>query len=191
MRALAKFLREARTAVRLPGEVSVLLTSDAALRRLNRRFRGKDTTTDVLSFPAEGPAAEEMAGDLAISVPAARRQGAACGHSLETELKVLILHGLLHLAGYDHESDNGRMARRERLLRQRLGLGVGLIERAGTLAVSKGDEREPEARGSGASRTKRKNKNTPKLTGLQARTGKRDEDRAQGLRRRTTKDKRA
>lgn len=130
-RTLAGFLRAARTAVRLPGEVSVLLTSDAALRRLNRQFRGKDKTTDVLSFPAEGPAAGELAGDLAISVPTARRQAAACGHSLGTELKVLILHGLLHLAGYDHESDDGRMARRERLLRRRLGLPLGLIERAG------------------------------------------------------------
>lgn len=190
-RALARFLKEAGAAVRLPGEVSVLLTSDAALRRLNRRFRGKDKTTDVLSFPAEGPAAGELAGDLAISVPAARRQGAACGHPLETELKVLILHGLLHLAGYDHESDNGRMARRERLLRRRLGLPVGLIERAGTLAQSQGEWPEPGARGFGSSIAKRKNKAAPKPAGPQASAGKRHEDGAQSLQRRRTKGKRS
>jgi len=75
---------------------------------------------------------ENIAGDLAISVPTARRQATACGHSLSTELKVLILHGLLHLAGYDHESDTGQMARRERRLRAQLGLPQGLIERAET-----------------------------------------------------------
>jgi probable rRNA maturation factor len=137
-RALARFLSEAQAAVRLRGEVTVLLTSDAAIRRLNRRFRGKNKATDVLSFPAEaGFGAEKIAGDLAISVPTARRQGTACGHSLATELKVLILHGLLHLAGYDHESDSGRMARRERLLRGRLGLPMGLIERADARGSSK------------------------------------------------------
>ncbi len=86
---------------------------------------------DVLSFPAEAmiPSAERIAGDLAISVPTARRQSAACGQSLGTELKVLMLHGLLHLAGYDHEVDSGKMARRERALRAKLGLPQGLIER--------------------------------------------------------------
>jgi probable rRNA maturation factor len=131
-RTLARFLAAAQAAVRLSGQVSVLLTTDAAVRRLNRNYRGIDKTTDVLSFPAAAsPAgAERIAGDLAISVPAARRQAAAQGHPLLTELKVLILHGLLHLAGYDHETDNGTMARRERLLRGRLGLPQGLIERA-------------------------------------------------------------
>jgi probable rRNA maturation factor len=83
-----------------------------------------------LSFPAAGIGAEAIAGDLAISVPTALRQAIQQGHSLSTEIKVLILHGLLHLAGYDHEADSGRMARRERLLRSRLGLPQGLIERA-------------------------------------------------------------
>jgi probable rRNA maturation factor len=189
-RALAGFLREARTAVRLPGEVSVLLTSDAALRRLNRRFRGKNKTTDVLSFPAEGPAAEELAGDLAISVAAACRQGAACGHSLGTELKVLILHGLLHLAGYDHESDYGRMARRERLLRRRLGLPVGLIERAGIPMGSSRDGRGPVARGSGGSMATRKGKDGPKPAVPRNSMRKRHEDRAGSLQRRGTKGKR-
>jgi probable rRNA maturation factor len=90
-----------------------------------------DKATDVLSFPADAsmPGAEKFAGDLAISVPTARRQGAAYGHSLAIELKVLMLHGLLHLAGYDHETDSGQMARRERVLRAKLGLPQGLIER--------------------------------------------------------------
>ncbi len=132
-RTLASFLKAAQAAVRLKGEVTVLLTTDAAIRKLNRRFRGKNEATDVLSFPAEGPipgsSAEEIAGDLAISVPTALRQAAEQGHSLSTEIKVLILHGLLHLAGHDHEVDAGQMARRERLLRGRLGLPQGLIER--------------------------------------------------------------
>lgn len=112
----------------------MLLTTDAALHRLNRRFRGKNKPTDVLSFPANplqiAKPAERVAGDVAISVETARRQSAACGHSLATEIKVLILHGLLHLAGYDHEIDAGRMALREQILRARFRLPQGLIERA-------------------------------------------------------------
>ena len=84
----------------------------------------------MLSFPAPEPVAREVAGDLAVSVPTALRQAAEQGHPLSIELKVLILHGLLHLAGFDHETDNGKMARRERLLRGRLGLPQGLIERS-------------------------------------------------------------
>lgn len=132
-RGLTPFLKRAQAAVRLPGEVTVLLTTDSALRKLNRRFRGKDKATDVLSFPADPlvRSPERLAGDLAISVETARRQGAARGHSLETEIKILMLHGLLHLKGFDHESDDGEMAREERRLRARLGLAQGLIERAG------------------------------------------------------------
>lgn len=131
-RTLARFLAAAQSAVRLRGEVNVLLTSDQAIRSLNRRFRGKNKATDVLSFPADAsaPGAEDLAGDLAISIPTARRQAAEQGHSLSAEIKVLILHGLLHLCGYDHEADTGQMARRERLLRGKLGLPQGLIERA-------------------------------------------------------------
>jgi probable rRNA maturation factor len=129
-RALSQFLKLAQAAVRLKGEVTVLLTTDVGIRKLNRQFRGKNKATDVLSFPAEGIGAEEIAGDLAISVPTAQRQAAGQGHSLAIEIKVLMLHGLLHLAGYDHEADEGQMARRERLLRTRLGLPQGLIERA-------------------------------------------------------------
>lgn len=132
VRALSRFLADAQAAVRLKGQVTVLLTSDEAIRRLNQQFRGKNKATDVLSFPAmQGPGAEEMAGDLAISVPTASKQAGEQGHPLATEIKVLILHGLLHLAGYDHETDEGQMARRECLLRAKLKLPLGLIERAG------------------------------------------------------------
>ena len=127
-RTLERFLREAQAAVRLRGAVTVLLTTDGGIRRLNREFRGKDKATDVLSFPAS-EMAEGEAGDLAISVPTARRQAVACGHALGVELKVLMLHGLLHLAGYDHETDKGQMARRENALRAKLRLPLGLIER--------------------------------------------------------------
>ncbi len=130
-RTLARFLAAAQAAVRLKGQVTVLLTTDAAIRKLNRQFRGKDKATDVLSFPAAGLGAEGMAGDLAISVTTALGQAAEQGHSLAVEIKVLVVHGLLHLAGYDHEADEGRMARRERVLRAKLGLPQGLIERAG------------------------------------------------------------
>src|SRR5215472_4786340 len=117
VRTLARFLGEARAAVRLRGQVSVLLTTDRNIRRLNRQFRGKDKATDVLSFPAGVAGAGEFAGDLAVSVPTALRQAREQGHALGVEVKVLILHGLLHLAGFDHERDKGEMARRERLLR--------------------------------------------------------------------------
>jgi probable rRNA maturation factor len=132
-RVLTGFLANARSALRLQGQVNVLLTTDGAIRSLNRRFRRKNKATDVLSFPADrtAPGAERLAGDLAISVPTARRQAAEQGHALAVEVKILILHGLLHLAGYDHETDAGQMARHERLLRSRLGLPQGLIERAG------------------------------------------------------------
>jgi probable rRNA maturation factor len=138
IRTLARFLAQARLAARLRGQVSVLLTSDSGQRALNRRFRGKNKPTDVLSFPADqtAPGAAKIAGDLSISVPTARRQAEQQGHSLSTEIKVLILHGVLHLAGYDHETDSGQMARREQTLRARLRLPGGLIERA-TASVSK------------------------------------------------------
>jgi probable rRNA maturation factor len=128
IRSLSLFLREAQTAVRLRGQVTVLLTTDRKIRQLNRDFRDKDKATDVLSFPAE-PGPEKLAGDLAISVPTARKQAAAHGHALAIEIKILILHGLLHLAGYDHETDTGQMARREETLRAKLGLPFGLIAR--------------------------------------------------------------
>jgi probable rRNA maturation factor len=134
--SLARFFNRARQAVGLTGEVEVLLTSDAELKRLNRSFRGKNKATDVLSFPAflpEGfPAGFPMpdtAGDLAISLETAARQAAAFGHSLEDEVRILLLHGLLHLSGLDHETDNGEMAAREAQLRDQLRLPNGLIAR--------------------------------------------------------------
>ena len=133
-RTLARFLAQAQDAAGLHGQVTMLLTTDAAIRDLNRRFRGKDKATDVLSFPAaplqSAKPAERVAGDIAISVETARRQATEQGHALTCELEVLILHGVLHLAGYDHETDAGKMQRRERQLRARLGLPQGLIERA-------------------------------------------------------------
>jgi probable rRNA maturation factor len=139
-RSLTLFLRKAQSAIRLRGQVSVLLTTDSAIRKLNRQFRGKNKATDVLSFPAEPipglKASEQPTGDLAISVDMARKQAHLCGHSLASELKVLILHGLLHLAGYDHETDGGAMAKRERALRAKFGLPLGLIERAASESAS-------------------------------------------------------
>jgi probable rRNA maturation factor len=130
--ALGRFLAQARDAVRLRGHVSILLTTDAALRKLNQQFRGKNKATDVLSFPTDTQVQKQEKGDLAISVETARKQAREQGHALASELKILILHGLLHLAGYDHEADDGAMARREMKLRAKLGLPQGLIERAGS-----------------------------------------------------------
>ena len=132
LRTLSGFLESAAAAAKLRGEVSVLLTGDAQMRRLNRRFRRKDKPTDVLSFPAADVGGDHaLAGDLAISVETAASQASDLRHSLAMEVQILILHGLLHLAGYDHEQDSGQMARREAWLRRRLGLGRGLIERSG------------------------------------------------------------
>jgi probable rRNA maturation factor len=126
---LARFLNRAREAVDLEGEVDVLLTSDAVLKRLNRDFRGKDKPTDVLSFPSPEEIASQHAGDLAISLDTAARQAASFGHTLRDEVRILLLHGLLHLSGMDHETDNGEMAVREAELRRELRLPVTLIER--------------------------------------------------------------
>lgn len=99
---------------------------DASIRQLNRDFRGHDAPTDVLSFPSPQP---DYAGDIAISTETAGRQARARRHALDTELRILLLHGLLHLAGHDHETDQGEMRRREQALRRQLGLPPGLIER--------------------------------------------------------------
>ena len=109
-----------------------LITGDAELRRLNREFRGKDYATDVLSFPARRtrrPGALPLLGDIAISLARARAQARAFGHTTEDEIRILMLHGVLHLLGMDHETDGGRMARAEKRWRARLGLPAGLIER--------------------------------------------------------------
>ena len=126
---LTRFLRRAREAVGLVGEVEVLLTSDTEIKRLNRDFRGKNKPTDVLSFPAPEEIAGQHAGDLAISLDTAARQAESFGHSLGDEVRVLMLHGLLHLKGMDHEVDSGEMAAREAELRRELKLPATLIER--------------------------------------------------------------
>lgn len=128
-RGLARFASRAQQAAGLRGEVNVLLTSNRQLQALNARFRRKSTPTDVLSFPAVAPA-DGFAGDIAISVDIAVRNARRLGHTTAEEVKILILHGILHLTGYDHEQDQGEMARREQRLRKQLGLPVGLIERS-------------------------------------------------------------
>jgi len=122
---------------RARGVVTVALVSDAHIRSLNHTYRRRNAATDVLSFPAQARSARTRAwagppvlGDIAIARGIARRQASRAGHSEQTELKVLALHGLLHLLGYDHERDNGRMHRVELRLRRKGGLREGLIERA-------------------------------------------------------------
>ncbi len=118
---------------------------------MNRQYRGKDEATDILTFELRSPQAN-TAGDLAISAEIAAANAAELGHSTETELKILILHGLLHLAGYDHETDGGEMQAREVELRQQLKLPVGLIERAHGAAAALRKSREPAKRNSHAGR---------------------------------------
>lgn len=108
------------------GDVCVALVSDARMRALNRQFRGKEKVTDVLSFPAE---TRGFLGDIVIASGVAKKQAKAAGHSLNTEIRILALHGLLHLVGYDHDADDGKMARVEARLRKKAGLPEGLIER--------------------------------------------------------------
>jgi probable rRNA maturation factor len=146
------------------GEVGIVLATDAASRRLNRQFAGKDRPTDVLSFPAApdvrrraagsvsrrsgrpvgGAAANGPAwlGDVVIAIGVSRRQARAARHAWRTELRVLALHGLLHLLGYDHTAADGPMARLERRLRERGGLRQALIERAETKAVARQSRRK-------------------------------------------------
>jgi probable rRNA maturation factor len=130
---IEKFARLAREQVARGREFHCLVTGDAELKSLNLRFRAKDVTTDVLSFPSDVlpfPSGEENPlGDIAISLGRARVQARERGHSIETEVCILLLHGILHLMGMDHETDNGKMARAERRWQRNLGLPAGLIER--------------------------------------------------------------
>jgi probable rRNA maturation factor len=128
-RDLNRFLASAVEALGLTGEFSVLLTGDEQLRAWNLQFRGQDKPTDVLSFPALAETGRG-GGDVAISLETASIQAAEHGHTLQMEVKILILHGLLHLAGYDHERDQGQMRRREVRLRKQFDLPAGLVERA-------------------------------------------------------------
>ncbi len=118
---LREFAERLARVLRLQSEAfTVTLVSDPAIARLNRRYRGRTAATDVLSFPARER--NGYRGDVVISVDTARRQARRYRHGLEEEIKLLALHGALHLLGYDHETDRGRMNRRERQLRRRLGL---------------------------------------------------------------------
>jgi len=144
-RGLNRWLVRAAPA-RARGIVGIAIVSDAAIRRLNRTYRGVNRATDVLSFPAEGSVARgpkvgrtpeprkslqpRYLGDIAIALGVASRQAEAQRHPLSTEVRVLALHGLLHLLGYDHQADRGLMARVEERLRRRAGLPVGLIARS-------------------------------------------------------------
>jgi probable rRNA maturation factor len=131
---LASWLRRVAPA-RARGTVNLAIVSDRRIRSLNRTYRRQDYATDVLSFPSNpkslipNPYPRKFLGDIVIARGVARRQAREAGHSEATELRVLALHGLLHLLGYDHERDNGRMARVERRLRVKGGLRQGLIER--------------------------------------------------------------
>ena len=133
-RGLGAWLREAAPP-RARGDVTIALVSDGRMRALNRTFRGKDYATDVLSFPSDGTGASPPSagarylGDIVIATGVARRQADEARHAMTTELRVLALHGLLHLLGYDHERDGGTMARTEERLRRKAGLSTGLIAR--------------------------------------------------------------
>jgi probable rRNA maturation factor len=129
-RALTSFARKLQKEVAGGRSFDCLISGDAELRKLNRDFRGKDYATDVLSFPGSaGPRPAPHMGDLAISIARARAQAREFGHSTEDEVRILMLHGVLHLLGMDHETDRGRMARAEMRWRKALRLPNGLIER--------------------------------------------------------------
>jgi len=128
---LRRVIRDAGRALRVSGEVALVLTNDAPVRRLNARYRHQDKPTDVLSFP--GPGGEGGLGDIVISLDTAARNAPRFGRTLSEELQVLTLHGFLHVLGYDHETDDGTMDRLEARLRRRL-LGV---------AEGEGPTREP------------------------------------------------
>ena len=125
--ALADFAATLQRQLTKGRSFTCLLTGDGELRRLNRRYRGKNQTTDVLSFPAA--AGGDWLGDIAVSIDRARAQSHEYGHRLGDELCILMLHGVLHLTGLDHETDSGEMARTEQAWRRKLGLPAGLIER--------------------------------------------------------------
>lgn len=143
VRDLESFLARVRRMLGIPKEsVSICLVADAQIAKWNRVYRGKIRPTDVLSFPADGarPSVKDPSGtrrrvkarsrgqvttylgDIAIAPAVARRNALQFGRTLPEELRILILHGVLHLMGYDHETDTGKMDRREQLLRRKLGL---------------------------------------------------------------------
>jgi probable rRNA maturation factor len=132
VKGLADFLARARRTLQLPaGSLTVCLVTNAQIARWNRAYRGERGSTDVLSFPAQpekstrGRAAQRISylGDIAIAPAVARQNARRFGRTFSQEMRILILHGILHLMGYDHETDTGQMDRRERRLRRELGLG--------------------------------------------------------------------
>jgi len=127
--ALARFVSTARRVAGVRGAVDVLVTSKREMRLLNSRFLGKDRPTDVLAFPSEPCSVKINAGEIAISAEIASENARRLGHNIAEEIKILALHGILHLAGYDHEQDKGEMARKELRLRSTLNLPSGLMER--------------------------------------------------------------
>jgi probable rRNA maturation factor len=124
---LLAFAKKAHKAIGLKGDLAILITGDAEMKRLNRQFRKKNKPTDVISFPAS---LKGLSGDLAISADIADKNAGDYGHTLTEELQILLLHGMLHLAGWDHEADGGKMATQESKLRGRFGLRDTLIGRA-------------------------------------------------------------
>ena len=130
-KSLQSFAEVLRDRVARGREFHCRITNDTELRSLNAEFLGKDYATDVLSFPA--PEGDSL-GDIAISIQRARAQGREWRHGTEDEVRILMLHGVLHLLGMDHESDSGRMKRAEMRWRRELGLPNGLIERGGSLS---------------------------------------------------------
>ncbi len=151
---LDRFVLRARRAVGLRDPVNVLVTSSAALRSLNQRFRDENKPTDVLSFPVSTPTLRSgkkkaLVGEVAISADIALKNSFRLGHPAAEEIKILALHGILHLAGFDHERDNGEMARKEAKLRRALGLPAALIERVQPVRRS----RSSKTRAPGARRT--------------------------------------
>lgn len=132
--ALERFMLRARRAVGLRGTVNLLITGSAAVRELNGRFRRKNEATDVLSFPSDPsalrfPKRPKLVGEVVISADIALQNALRLGHPAVQEVKILALHAILHLAGFDHERDNGEMARMEAKLRRALGLPAALTER--------------------------------------------------------------
>jgi probable rRNA maturation factor len=142
---LARFVTRAKRYVKLDGAVNVLVTGSGEVRGLNRRFRSVDKPTDVLAFPPLAELGAGLGGDIAISADIAARNARELGHSAGHEIKILVLHGLLHLAGYDHERDKGEMARKEFALRKSLHLPGGLIERNGAARTATVKSRKPRS----------------------------------------------
>lgn len=150
---LERFARQAQKLAGVSGDVAVLIAGNRRLRQLNRSFRRKDKPTDVLSFPRHDLHGKE-GGDIAISADIARENAERYGHRTSAELKILVLHGMLHLAGYDHETDSGAMEKTEARLRARLKLPGSLIGR--TLGARSLTAHSQTARPSAAARGKRR-----------------------------------